>query len=73
VNVLGSHVLPGVVLVIVSSALLLGWELMRFGFIKDARLRWLKNVRLRWLISGSGITLGVVSLALIVIRFLVVQ
>jgi hypothetical protein len=73
VNFLGSHVLPGIVLIIVSSALLLGWELMRFGFIKDARLRWLKNVQLRWLLSCSGLTLGVVSLVLIAIRFLVVQ
>lgn len=72
-NWLGSHVLPGVVLVIVSSALLLAWEFMRFGWMKDARVRWLKNIQLRWLISCSGVTLGVVALALIVIRFLVVQ
>jgi hypothetical protein len=80
-NSLGNHVLPGIVLIIVSSALLLGWEFMRFGWLKDAqlrwpkstRLRWLENVRLRALVSGSGIVLGVVSMALIVIRFVVIQ
>lgn len=65
VNSLGNHVLPGVLLVIVSSALLLVWEFMRFSNGK--------RTRLRWLTSFSGIALGVVSLLLIVIRFLVVQ
>jgi len=73
VNSLGNHVLPGIVLIIVSSALLLGWEFMRFGWLKDARLRWLETARLRSLVSCSGVLLGVVSLALIVIRFLVIQ
>jgi hypothetical protein len=64
-DVLGDHVLPGVVLVIVSSALLLVWEVMRLG--------WTKNTRWRALISRSGIALGVVSLVLMVIRFLVIR
>jgi hypothetical protein len=65
VNSLGLHVLPGIVLVIVSSALLLGWEVMRLGGMKSTRLR--------WLLSCSGIALGLMSLLLIVVRFAVIQ
>ena len=51
--------------VLASSVLLLGWEVMRLG--------WTKNARLRRLVSCSGLLLGVASLALMVIRFVVVQ
>lgn len=65
VDALGRHVVPGIVLVIVSSALLLAWEMMRLG--------WASNARWRWLCASSGITLGVVALALMVVRFLVID
>jgi hypothetical protein len=65
VDSLGDHVVPGIVLVIISSALLLTWEFMRLG--------WAASARLRWLVSFSGITLGVVSLLLIALRFLAIE
>jgi hypothetical protein len=65
VAAIGDHVLPGVLLVILSSALLLAWEVMRLGGTKSPRLR--------RLVSFSGIVLGMVSLLLIAVRFLVIQ
>jgi hypothetical protein len=64
-DALGRHILPGIVMVVSSAALLLVWEVMRFG--------WGGSARWRWLFAFSGITLGVLALALMVVRFLVID
>jgi hypothetical protein len=58
----GLHVLPGIVCVILASALLFFWELRRLTRSEETGFP-------RWLLPAAGIALGVLSFAFIAVRF----
>ena len=58
----GVHVLPGIVCVIMASAVLFFWELRRLTKFGETGI-------LRWLLPAAGITLGLLSFAFIAARF----
>jgi hypothetical protein len=65
-RLMGMHVLPGVFFVVLSSELLFLWELRRLT--SDAN----KTIR-RWMLPASGLVLGILSIVLIMARFITVD
>jgi hypothetical protein len=65
-RLMGTHVLPGILCVVLSSLLLCLWELRRLtsGNSKTTR---------PWMLPAAGIVLGIISIAFIVTRFITVD
>ena len=63
---MGMHVLPGLLCLILSSLLLSFWELRRLTKDQSADAH-------PWFLPASGITVGIISFAFIVARFVVIH
>jgi hypothetical protein len=65
-RLMGTHVLPGILCVVLSSLLLCLWELRRLTPGDKKTIR-------SWVLPVSGLVLGILSIALIMARFITVD
>jgi len=65
-RLMGTHVLPGILCVVLSSLLLCLWELRRLTSGDSEAIR-------PWMLPVAGIVLGIISIAFIMARFITVD